>query len=117
MIRLAADEDLDNDIIRALRRRLPDVDVVRVQDAGLTGCDDRDVLEWAASGGRVLLTHDVSTMTRHALDRVRDGLEMPGVIATPQQCSIGSVLDDLVLIVTCGTPEDLSARLLYLPLR
>ena len=40
MIGLAADENLDNDIVRALRRRVPDVDIVRAQDAGLSGRDD-----------------------------------------------------------------------------
>jgi len=34
MIGLAADENLDNDIVRALRRRMPDVDIIRAQDAG-----------------------------------------------------------------------------------
>jgi len=70
------------------------------------------VLEWTANAGRVLVTHDISTMTHHALERVRGGREMPGVIAVPQRPAIGSVLEDLVLIVTCGT-----ARLLFLPLR
>lgn len=46
MIRLAADEDFDNDILRGLRRRVPHVDILRVQDAGLSG--PKDLL---ASGG------------------------------------------------------------------
>ncbi len=37
---LAADENLNNDIIRGLLRRNPDIDIVRVQDAGLSGADD-----------------------------------------------------------------------------
>ena len=45
VLRLAADENLDNDILRALRRRRPDVDIVRVQDAGLSGRPDAAVLE------------------------------------------------------------------------
>jgi hypothetical protein len=43
MIRFAADEDFDADVVRALRRRLPEVDIVRVQDAGLGGSDDPTV--------------------------------------------------------------------------
>lgn len=117
MILFAADEDLDNDSLRALRRREPNIDIVRVQDVGLSGCDDPTVLEWAASVARVLLTHDVSTMTRHALNRFRANLAMPGIIAIPQGIAIGSVLDDLLLIATCSDPQDLSGRILYLPLR
>jgi hypothetical protein len=71
MLRFAADEDFNNDIVRGLRRRRPDLDIVRVQEAGLSGAVDPDVLEWAARQGRVLLTHDVSMMTRYAHERVR----------------------------------------------
>jgi predicted nuclease of predicted toxin-antitoxin system len=66
MIRLAADENFNNDIVRGVMRRNPDVDIVRVQDAGLSGADDPTVLEWAAQEGRVLLTNDVATMTKYA---------------------------------------------------
>jgi predicted nuclease of predicted toxin-antitoxin system len=78
MLSFAADENFNNDILRVLLRRKPDLDIVRVQDAGLTGADDPQVLEWAATQGRVLLTHDVSSITRHAYDRVAAGLSMPG---------------------------------------
>ena len=63
MLRFAADENFNNDIVRGLRRRKPELDIVRVQEAGLSGAVDPDVLEWAAREGRVLLTHDVATMT------------------------------------------------------
>jgi predicted nuclease of predicted toxin-antitoxin system len=66
MIRLAADENLNNDIIRGVLRRQPDLDIVRVQDVGLSSADDPVVLEWAAQEERVLLTHDVSTITKYA---------------------------------------------------
>src|SRR5437773_963911 len=69
MLLLAADENFNNDILRGLLRRMPDLNVARVQDAGLSGADDPAVLEWAALEGRVLLTHDVSTITRHAYER------------------------------------------------
>ena len=50
MLRLAADENFNYDIVRGLRRRRPDLDIVRVQEAGLSGAVDPDVLEWAARG-------------------------------------------------------------------
>jgi hypothetical protein len=68
MLPMAADENFNNEILRGLRRRDPSLDIVRVQDAGLSGADDPTVLEWAASQQRVLLTHDVSTMTAHAYE-------------------------------------------------
>jgi hypothetical protein len=48
MLRLAADETFNADIVRGLLRRLSNLDIVRVQDAGLSGADDPAVLDWAA---------------------------------------------------------------------
>lgn len=62
MLRLAADENFNNDIVRGLWRRKSELDIVRIQDVGLSGADDPTVLEWAARERRVLLTHDVTTM-------------------------------------------------------
>ena len=66
MIRLAADENFNNDIVRGILRRDSTIDIIRIQDAGLIGADDLTVLEWAALNGRVLLTHDVATITHYA---------------------------------------------------
>lgn len=93
MIRLAADEDFNNDIVRALRRALPDVNVLGVQEAGHGGRADPQILAWAAEEDR-LLTHDVTTMTRHALERIARGDSMPGLIAVHQRLPIGSVVED-----------------------
>lgn len=48
MLRLLADENFNGSIIRGLLRRKPKLDVVRVQDVGLSGADDCTVLAWAA---------------------------------------------------------------------
>jgi predicted nuclease of predicted toxin-antitoxin system len=66
MIRFAADENFNGNVVRGLRLRRPDLDIVRVQDVGLSGADDPTVLAWAAREGRILLTHDVATITRYA---------------------------------------------------
>ena len=42
MLRLLADENFNGDIVRGVLLRQPDVDLVRVQDAGLTEVDDPD---------------------------------------------------------------------------
>jgi len=117
MIRFAADEDFNNDVLRALRRNLPSVDVVGVRDAGHSGRPDPEILAWAAVEMRVLLTHDVTTMTRHARDRVARGEVMPGVIAVHQRLPIGEVLNDLGLVATCSVPSDWVDRVHFLPLR
>jgi predicted nuclease of predicted toxin-antitoxin system len=62
MLRLAADENFNNDIVRGIRRRNPEIDLVRVQDEGLSAADDSSILEWTAQAKRVLLTHDAATI-------------------------------------------------------
>lgn len=52
MLRFAADENFNNDILRGLRRRDDELDVVRIQDVGLSGASDPEVLEWAAGSSR-----------------------------------------------------------------
>lgn len=73
MLLLVADENFNNDIVRGLLRKKPDLDIVRVQEVGLRGADDPAILEWAANEGRVVLTHDAATMTYYAYERVRAG--------------------------------------------
>ena len=62
MLKFATDENFRAIILRGLKRRKPDLDVVRVQDVGLSGADDETILAWAAEERRILLTHDVKTM-------------------------------------------------------
>jgi predicted nuclease of predicted toxin-antitoxin system len=69
-MRWVADENFNNDIVRGLLRGRPDIDLVQIQDVGLSGADDPTVLEWAANEGRALLTHDASTITRYAYERL-----------------------------------------------
>ena len=117
MIRLLADENFNNNIVRAVRIRAPDVDIVRVQDVGLSGADDPTVLDWAAQHRRVLLTHDVSTITAFAYDRVREGEPMPGVFEVGRTVALRSAIDDILLLATCSVDGEWEGQVRYLPLR
>jgi hypothetical protein len=117
MIRLAIDdEDFDNDILRGVLRRLPKLEVVRVQDASLSGAADPVVLDWAAREGRLLFTHDVRTMTAHAYARVAAKLPMPGLVAVPQSVPTGAAIDEVVLIAECSIEGEWEGQILHLPL-
>lgn len=123
MLPLAADHNFNARILRGLKRRLPDAEVVTLRQVGLDRAEDQEVLEWAASEGRPLLTHDlstvthdVSTVTRYAWDRVRNGLRMPGVVAVASEEPIGPAIEDLVLVVATSEPGDLENQVIYLPL-
>jgi len=117
MLRLAADENFNNDILRGLLRQKPDLDIVRIQDIGLSGADDSAVLEWAAQEERVLLTHDVSTMTYHAYERVRLGKHMPGIFEIGRAAPIGIVIEDILLLAEYGQENEWEGQVRYLPLQ
>lgn len=118
MLRLAADADVKGGIVHGLRLRRPDIDLVRAQDALPQGTPDPQVLDWAAADNRVLITNDRDTMTGHAIQRVLDGLPMPGIIVTADWQSIGSAIDDILLIAVCLSPEEMRDRSsVYLPFK
>jgi len=116
MVKLAADENFNNDILRALLRRNPDLDIVRIQDVDLSGASDPAVLEWAAQEQRVLLTHDVSTITRYAYERVKKRQPMPGVFEVPGNLPTREAVDDLLLLAECSETGEWEGEVRYLPL-
>jgi hypothetical protein len=117
MLLLAADENFNNNVVRALTRRKPDLDILRAQDAGLSGADDATVLEWAARGGRVLLTHDASTITYYAFERVRAGKSMPGVFEVGREVAVSVAVEEILLLAECSLEGEWEGQVRYLPLR
>ncbi len=116
MIKLASDENFDGDILRGLFRRLPELDMVRVQDVGLAETPDPPILEWAAREQRVLLTHDRDTVPNFAYDRVRAGQPMPGVFLISALTPKGQTIEELFLALHCLSPDDCKDQVTYFPL-
>ena len=116
MLRLVSDENFDGDILRGLYRRRPDLDIVRVQDVGLSAIPDPDILAWAAVEGRILLTHDRDTLPNFAYDRVRAGQTMPGVFLVSDRMPVGLAIDEILLAVDYLTPEECKDFVRFFPL-
>ena len=116
-MRWLADENLNNDIVRGLLRRKPDLDIVRARDAGLSGMDDPALLAWAAAQDRVVITHDVSTMTAYAYRRVAHGEYLPGVFEVSRSVPVSAVIEDILLLSECSTEREWEGQVRYLPLR
>lgn len=116
MLRLAVDENFNGKIMRGVLRRLPDVDIVRIQDTAVYQTDDSTVLAWAAQENRVLLTHDVRTMATFALQRIEQGLPMPGLFQVDQAAAINQIIEDILLLVTCSSEGEWAGQIRYLPL-
>src|SRR5687767_204014 len=116
MLRLLIDEDVHGDIVAGLRRRRPELDLVRVQDVGLRHTADAVILEWAANAGRVVVSVDKKTLAVDAWDRVARGLPMPGVAILRILLGIGQAIAELEVVALAGTPDDLRDQVIYLPL-
>ena len=114
-MRFLTDENFNGAILRGLMRRLPTLDVIRVQDVELRNTDDPIILEWAANEGRILLTHDVATITMYAYERVNQGLPMTGVVEVLATDAIGKIIDDLELFICCSEPEEYEGQVLFIP--
>lgn len=116
-MKLLADENFHGAIVRGLLRRTQNLDLVRVPDVGLIEADDPTVLAWAATAGRVVLTHDAATLIGFAYERVAAGLPMPGIIEVRQELPIGRVIEDLLLLIEASEEGEWEGQVLYLPLR
>lgn len=117
-MRLLLDENFNGVVLRGVLRIKPDADILRAQDIPeLLGKDDPTVLAWAAAENRVLLTHDVETMTNYAYERVAAGLPMPGVFEVNQTVPIGQAIDDILILIECSIEGEWEGQVRYLPLR
>lgn len=117
MLRFLADENFNNQIVRGVLRRNSDIDIVRVQDVGLAEADDPTVLEWAAQNGRIVITHDVTTMTNFAYERVQAGLSMPGLFEVSRRVAVGLAIEEILLLDECSLEGEWEGQVRFLPLR
>ena len=112
-----ADEGFKRDIIRGILSRDSTVAIVRVQDVGLSGATDPDILEWAAQKCRIVLTHDKRTMTRDANARLRARLPMPGVVVVHWSMSIGQAIEGLLEMIGASLEGEWENQIRYVERR
>ena len=106
MLQLATDENLNGDIVRGLLFRLPDLNLVRVQDVEIKGAIDPVVLAWAAQNHRIVVTHDRATLPAFAYERVVAGEPMPGVFIINDRLPVRRAIEELVLVSTCSEASE-----------
>ena len=115
-LKFLADENFASAILRGLLRRSPQIDVIRVQDIGMTNTEDTIILDWAAQNDRIVLTHDLRTMPGFAYARIAQKQKMPGLIVMKPDIRIGTAIDDILLIVGCMTSDELKDGIFRLPI-
>lgn len=116
MLRLLIDQDFDQDILRGLLLRVPNLDAVTAYEVGLSAAPDPEALKWAANEGRILLTHDRQTMPGHVADLMSAGEKVAGVVIVSRKLPIGRVIDNLEIIVMCSLENEWENIIRHLPL-
>jgi hypothetical protein len=105
-IRFLADADLNQAIVAGALGRETTLDFLTAAEADLTGRNDPDVLEYAASQDRILVSHDTSTMPVHFADRLRSGRMSPGVFLVRQRAAVGEVIEAILLVWSASDREN-----------
>lgn len=113
-IRFQADCDLNQVVVKALLRLEPAIDFQTAHDAKLRGVLDPEVLVYAAKEGRVLVSHDITTMPRHFGEFIQSA-DSAGVLVAVQEAPIQKIVEDLLLIWMVDEAEDWVNRIRILP--
>jgi hypothetical protein len=102
-------------VTAALRRC--GLDVVTSQEDGTDRLADDRLLERAKALGRILFTQD-QDLLRIASAQQETGESFPGILFAAQEgVSLGVLIADLELLLSCCEADELAGRVTYLPLR
>ena len=106
VIRLFADQNFNERILKGLAHLPPAIDVLHVRNIGFQAAADSVILERAAADGRIVLTHDRQTLPGLAYARVAARAPMPGVFLVSKVLPIGQAIAEILLAVQCLSPEE-----------
>ena len=114
MLNLFLDENIPTVVAKVLRER--GFDVVRPQEIGLQGADDKTQLQWATEHGYVMFTFDKGTMVKTVRRWIAQGLQHGGVIVCEQmpKDAVGVIVRRLINLAKVHTNETLKNVTLHL---
>jgi predicted nuclease of predicted toxin-antitoxin system len=111
-LRLYADECVDMRLVAGLRRR--GLDVRCALEEQLLGATDERQLEYATSGGRVILTSDADFL-RIAHDLVAQGGHHLGVVFIRGGTRVGDAVRAVALVATVLEPDEMRDWIEWIP--
>ena len=114
MVPLYTDENVLGATVAALRQR--GIDVLTAWDDGRGRTDDKYIYDRATELARVLFSQDTDLL-RIAVNRQRAGnLQGSGVIYAHQREPVGQCVQDIELILSVCTFEEMRGQIHYVPL-
>ena len=114
-VRFLADANFNQKIVAGLLLREPELDFALPQQMIPEKMTDSEVLELARLSGRIVVSHDVTTMPRWFDQCVKES-SCAGLILVPERMSIRDVIEDLQLVWHITDAEDWVNRMEWLPL-
>ncbi len=113
-MKLLADENFKGAVVRELKKRKPELEIIRAQDTALFQAPDPILLEWAAQNDYIVLSHDVQTLVGFAYQRVAEALPMPGLCIISSRTDIGVALKVLLLWIETAKSEEMQNQVIFL---
>lgn len=116
MLKIFFDHDFNHKILRGLQQRILELDFVTPIQLGNITESDENHLIWALENQRVVISHDVNTMTDAANQRLKNGESIFGLILVPQELPIGDAITELEIIIKCSEEAEFEDLVLFLPI-
>ncbi len=114
-VRFQADNDLNQNLVHAVRRRNLQIDFQTAPEANLHGLEDEAVLAFAATEGRGLVSHDRQTIPLHFAEFIINQTSA-GVILISQDLPLSQAVEELILVWEASEAEEWIDSLLSIPL-
>lgn len=117
-IKFLLDENLPPRTVVALKRRHPDIDMLRVgqKEAPALGTIDPDILLYLESGQRILVTDNRRSMPSHLQDHWSAGRHIWGLLWVRPRISVGFLAEELALIWEASDAEEWIDQTAWIPL-
>lgn len=112
------DENTTPAIADQLRRLQPNILIWTVGDemAPSRGTPDPEILCWLERECFSLVTRNRKSMPKHLKEHLAAGRHVPGIFTLRPKASIGSVIEDLLLIWESSYPEEYQDQIVHIPL-
>ena len=106
-----------NFVLRHNRSGLNPIDVVQIGDSDVLalGTGDAEILLWAQRHGRILVSVDRGTMSKHLADHLAAGHHSPGVFTVRTEFPLREILDFLVLAAFATDPSEWADTNRFIP--
>jgi hypothetical protein len=114
-VRFLADANFNQKIVAGLQLREPSLDFALPQEMIPKRMKDPDVLDLAYLSGRIVASHDVTTMPSW-FDQCVKERNCAGLILVPEKVPIRDAIEDLLLIWHLTEAEEWVNRMEWLPL-